>query len=80
MLPLAEHDYVLVDEEESTCCENGYRDYECSYCGHTKFESLPKADHVWGEDGACVNCSEVRPQSLFYTDHLSDNRKRRNYL
>ena len=79
-LPLGEHDYEIVEEEESTCSENGYRYYECSYCGATKYESLPREDHVWGEDGTCVNCSAVQPQSLFYTDNLSDNGKRRNYL
>lgn len=78
--PLAEHDYEVVDEEASTCTKNGYRDYECTVCYATRYESLPLADHVWGEDGICVNCSEVQPQSLFYTDNLSDNRKRRNYL
>ena len=72
--------YEIVEEEESTCSENGYRYYECSYCGATKYESLPREDHVWGEDGTCVNCSAVQPQSLFYTDNLSDNGKRRNYL
>lgn len=77
-LPLGEHDYEIVEEEESTCSENGYRYYECSYCGATKYESLPREDHVWGEDGTCVNCSAVQPQSLFYTDNLSDNGKRRD--
>ena len=79
-LPLAEHDYEIVDEEASTCSENGYRDYECSYCGATRYESLPKLDHVWDEDGTCVNCYESQPQSLFDFDNLSDNRKRRNTL
>ena len=80
MLLLAEHDYEVVDEVESSCSENGYRDYECSYCGATKYESLPKLDHVWGEDGSCIHCDEPQLQSLFYFDNLSDNRKRRNYL
>jgi len=78
--PLAEHDYEVVDEEASTCTKNGYRDYECTVCYATRYESLPLADHVWGEDGICINCSESRPESLFYNDHFSDNRKRRNYL
>ena len=79
-LPMAEHDYEIVDEEESTCSENGYRNYECSYCGASKYESLQKLDHVWGEDGRCIHCYEPQPQSLFNMDNLSDNRKRRNYL
>lgn len=79
-LPLAEHDYEMIDEEESSCSENGYRDYECSYCGATKYESLPKEEHVWGEDGSCTICGETQPQSLFSFEHSFYNSKRRNYL
>ena len=79
-LPLAEHDYEIIDEEASTCTENGYRDYECTVCYVTRYESLPRADHTWGEDGTCIYCYEPQPQSLFYLDNLFDNRKRRNYL
>lgn len=79
-VPKKEHDFQRVDYADPTCYENGYEYWECAYCSAPKYESLPKLTHKWGDDGICINCGESQPQSLFYLDNLSDNRKRRNNI
>ena len=44
------HDYRLTKEQDASCTESGYRDYECGRCGHG-YEKItsPALGHDWGE-------------------------------
>ena len=39
-----EHNFVSVSKQEPTCKDDGYENFECTYCGETKSETLPKVE------------------------------------
>ncbi|MGN0814903.1 MAG: leucine-rich repeat protein [Candidatus Coproplasma sp.] len=51
---------------EATCTKNGLTEgSHCSVCGEiiVAQQSTPMAEHEYGEDGRCKNCSQVNPEN-----------------
>lgn len=48
VVPDHEHSYVLVEEKDATCTEDGYKKYACE-CGDEYTEVIEATGHTWGE-------------------------------
>lgn len=50
ILPLAEHDYELIESVEAKCEVQGYDEYECTVCHNTKIVTHDALVHDWHEE------------------------------
>ncbi len=85
-----EHSWKVTAEKAATCAAEGSRTHQCTACGHTRTEVLPKTQtHTWNsgevtkkatctEEGekkfTCTTCSATRTEVIAKAKHTYDGR------
>lgn len=60
VIPAFNHNYIITDNKDATCTEEGYKIYKCSNCNDTYTETIPMTDHTVVIDKAVTaNCDQT---------------------
>lgn len=60
VIPAFNHNYIITDNKDATCTEEGYKIYKCSNCNDTYTETIPMTDYTVVIDKAVTaNCNQT---------------------
>ena len=69
-LDALDHDYALIDHQDSTYTEEGFNEYKCNRCDHIYVEPIPKLKYtiIFDSDGG----TEIENQYVFLGDKIEE--------
>ncbi len=66
-----DHDYKLMESEDATCVEDGFKTYTCDNCGDTYTEEIPAlsedGEHTYDEGEVTAKATCLEPGEMTYT-------------